>query len=234
MNRSVAKKTSIICLVMVIFMHIPSWMVFDGDSAATDKILQVVEYYTKDIFEEGDPEWAQQQLDAVDSGFDIDDIISDMGKLLNPVKDLGISPVDFLSITAGYIGVTDFMTSQALIDVVGDNLTENDPETALGLNIIRVILVIEVVLLIATVVVAIIQMICHLKNRKGLGISVPIIVFINLLYMAVICAFVDALFSDLAGLKVRFTIWAWVALVYGILACFFWAKERKELRESVE
>lgn len=229
MKSNVAKSLSIGCLLAVIVMHMFSWITFGGDSSATDILLEALEYYTDDIYEEANLEMVQAEFDKVGSDLNIEVFIDDIGDMLNPFMDLGISPVDFLSITSGYIGVIDFMSSPDLIDVVGDNLIDGDPDLELGLNIIRIVLIIEVVLLIATIIVTVLQIVCHLMDRKGLGISVPIITFINIIYVGVIWLFVNALFSDITGGQVFSTTAPFFAWVCGVLACIFWEKARKDI-----
>ncbi len=219
------KIISIVCLVVVILMNMFSWVSFGvdpyGGRYIKDSINSVIDQYADDDVQD----MLQDQFDDADIDLDIKDFVADADALFNPLMDLGISPLDLVSMSIGISGMLDFMTSPEMEEYMGYSMIE-DQDTVMGMNVIRIVLLIGAGLAIITCALAILHIVFHIINRKGLGISVPIFTFINMIYMAFIWLLAMALVTDMGSIAVP-TLAPFVALVCAILSCVFWGRARK-------
>ncbi len=218
------KITSIALLVVVIVMNMFSWVSFGTDLYGGYGVKQMLGMYQYEIFSDEGEDALQDQLDYVGINLDADDILDNMHSIIDPLMDLGISPFDFISMTMGFNGLIELMSDPDIGWVMGMDLM--NPDDMMVVNLIQGVLTLGSTLYVITVVVAVLHIILHALNKKGLGISVPIITFLNILFMAFIWLIAMAATSGVSSGAIM-TLAPFVSLACGIVSCVFWGKARK-------
>jgi len=226
------KWLSILCLIVVIVMNMLSWIQIRGTSEAKEMLFGEVDELLETVPED-ELEQTQDMLDDMGSKLDVEKFVDSLEGMFEPLRDLNLSPMDMLPIYVNFSYIIDFMTSPDMAVIM---YSEMDEEAMLGINIIRAVFLIGLIFTAVVVLVSVLYIILHICNIRSLGIPIPILVLLHIIYMAILLVVMNILMMEMfyGVVSVKLSFAPFISLTCAILATIFWGLARGEKKKPVQ
>ena len=233
MKRNVTKILSILCLVVILASAFMPWITLEGEF---QQLLNGITATTDSVPEES---YAVMEQMLATQGIEIDfaKCFDAMGKLTEPLADGQISIMDFVDLSekAGAVGE---VLSGLPVDGLGISGDESDPvtqamaqvsemisslaEMGAMMTMLSSVFMVPVALFGVLALAIVVRIILRLFNRRGLGVIIAILTFLNASFMVGLAVIINSFASEGLPIGASYTLVPYIVIACSIASCILW------------